>query len=536
MRILLTVALFLIVQAQAFAGVRKIDEPASPTHGQGNLAKCQEKKARGELERIALVVGNNKLLNFSIQNGLNDARLVGGSLEKMGFEVALSLDPTSQALRAALDDFKTRIDRLCSHDVVVFYYAGNGFEIGRMSYIATIDVEEPTKIDSEFETLRKWIRLSDVLDSIRNHPGPKVVLIDTCRTYELRDRGNAIGNPEFAPDLNIPKNILIAYSTEPYQYASDGPGQSNGPYAIALTKYLSDPRISIEDALRLVRADVDRASKGRQIPFMESGLREEVYFNPQKSSAPLQKPATIGRRIALVIGNAAYTSKSVDPLDTPINDATDVAAALRRIGFEVKELHDADQKQMRGAVTDFDDWIEAGERAEVAVIYYAGHGIARDVSPYLVPVDAQLKSHTVIDQETVPVLPLIGTVSKAGRLGLLIIDACRNNPFQKQLKQDALKRNVIIATGLPAIEPNEDNVLVAYSAKHGQQAWDGEPGARNSPFIQALLETIERPGIDIEMTFRMVRDGVKKRTQNDQQPYTYASLPGIPIYLVAPAR
>lgn len=306
---------------------------------------------------------------------------------------------------------------------------------------------------------------------------------------------------------------------------------------------------SIEEVLRGVRREVEEQTTGQQLPFMESGLLHTIVlkpFAPERRSRSIRDvrqsptpapnrvaPKSTERRLAIVIGNANYLHAG--PLPNAENDAADVGQALRRLGFDVTEMSDADQQKMRNALSAFDERVEK-EAPDWALVYYAGHGIARDESPYMVPVDAKLTSHTVIDQQAVAVMPILGTVSKARRVGVVILDACRENPFLEQMKVGARKRNIIMNKGLPAVEPADENVLVAYATKHGLVASDGEEGRRNSPYVESLLEVIERPGIELDMLFRLVRQSVRRRTNNEQLPYTYASLPPEPIYFAPPRQ
>ena len=504
--------------------------------------QCKAQAARGDISRVALVVGNNTTRAKKLLNGVSDARLIAETFQTLKFETVFVSELDSAKLRREIDNFKTRVSRLCPHDIVAFYYAGNGFELGRISYIATTNVSYPSVPESEMETLRPWVRVTEVLDAIRGHAGPKLVFIDTCRNYELSG-SRASQMPEFSGALDIPRNTLMAYAAEPGQYASDGPpGSSNGPYAIALAKALLTPDVALEEALRLVREEVDQATKGTSVPFMESGLRDRLVLTATSrsvsqtrgaaASRSVTSSASSNRRVALVFGNSKYVH--VKTLKNPANDAEDVAAALKRIGFEVKMILDATRQQMSDALTDFDESMSGDTKPDWALVYFAGHGIARDESPYMVSVDARLKSHTVIDQQTIKALPIFGMVAKAARLGLVILDACRENPFLQEVREDARKRSIVMGQGLPAVELADENVLVAYSTKHGQLADDGSVSDRNSPFVEVLLATIEEPGLDVEMLFRRVRDGVRRKTKNSQTPFTYASLPGVPVYLVDP--
>lgn len=228
-------------------------------------------------------------------------------------------------------------------------------------------------------------------------------------------------------------------------------------------------------------------------------------------------------RVALVIGNAAYAS--VSPLSNPVNDATDLAAALSRIGFDVTLATDLDINGMRTALRDFRD---KASGAEMAMVYYAGHGIEIDKQNYLIPVDANLKSDSDVMFDSIPLDFLTEAVSGATTLRMVLIDACRNNPFLGQIKSTG---RAIGQAGLSPFEPS-GGTLLAYAAKGGTVALDGN--GRNSPFMKGLLAHLEEPGLDVNLLFRKVRDSVLAETNNRQEPFTYGSLPGREIYLVPP--
>jgi uncharacterized caspase-like protein len=161
------------------------------------------------------------------------------------------------------------------------------------------------------------------------------------------------------------------------------------------------------------------------------------------------------------------------------------------------------------------------EKADWAVVYYAGHGIEVGGVNYLIPVDAALKVDKDVQDEAVPLDRVLSAIESAKRLRLVILDACRDNPFVTSMKRSIASRS--IGRGLAQIEP-DGGVLVAYAAKHGQVALDGD-GA-NSPFVDALVKRLETPGLDISLLFRQVRDDVLAATRRQQEPYVYGSLPG----------
>ncbi len=234
--------------------------------------------------------------------------------------------------------------------------------------------------------------------------------------------------------------------------------------------------------------------------------------------------AVAAERVALVIGNSSY--QHVSRLPNPVNDATDISNALKRLGFEVRIENDVTYGVLRRALRDFS---RQAARADFAVVYYAGHGMEVNKHNYVIPVDAELKSDLDIDYEAVPLDLVMNAVDGASVLKLVLLDSCRNNPFAASMKMSSGKR--AIGRGLARVEP-EVGTLVSFAAKEGTTADDGD--GRNSPYTTALLKHLEQPGLEIQFLFRKVRDSVMAATNRRQQPFTYGSLPGNEIYLKVP--
>jgi uncharacterized caspase-like protein len=232
-------------------------------------------------------------------------------------------------------------------------------------------------------------------------------------------------------------------------------------------------------------------------------------------------PALASGKVALVIGNSAY--RNVAYLPNPVHDAREIGNALERLGFTVTRVNDASYDQMRRAFLDFG---RRARDAEMALVFFAGHGIEVGGENWLIPIDAELKSDTDVEHEALGLKGVMLTVEQTSKLGLVILDACRNNPFAAKMKQSTRTRSV--ARGLVQVEPNA-NVLVAYAARDGTLAADGD--GRHSPFTIALLRHIETPGLEINFLFRNVRDDVMRATNRAQQPYVYGSLSRDAIFL-----
>ncbi|MET3239253.1 putative caspase-like protein [Bradyrhizobium diazoefficiens] len=235
-------------------------------------------------------------------------------------------------------------------------------------------------------------------------------------------------------------------------------------------------------------------------------------------------PAHADRRVALIIGNSAY--KSAPKLGNPVNDATLVGGMFKKAGFDSVDVRlDLSASEMRRMLREF-----AGRArdADMAVIYYAGHGIELDGNNYLIPTDATLETDGDVLDETIPVERALFAVEPAKQLRLIILDACRDNPFSKTMKRTLASR--AIGRGLAKVEPTSPNTMIAFAAKAGSTASDGD--SRNSPFATALVEHLPKPGLDLRKAFGFVRDDVLKATSYKQEPYVYGSLGGDDVPLV----
>lgn len=242
----------------------------------------------------------------------------------------------------------------------------------------------------------------------------------------------------------------------------------------------------------------------------------------------VSEPALAEKRVALVLGNSNY--QNVAPLANPVNDSSKIAATLKDAGFDVVDSRrDLAAAETRRALRDFAD---RARDADIAVVYYAGHGIEVDGANYLIPVDARLERDTDIYDEGLSLDRILIAIEPAKKLRLVILDACRDNPFSRTMKRTVASR--AIGQGLAKVEPTSPNVLIAYSAKAGSTAADGD--GQNSPFTAALSHHLTKPGLDVRRAFGFVRDEVLKTTNNRQEPFVYGSLGGEDVPLVPAPR
>jgi hypothetical protein len=244
--------------------------------------------------------------------------------------------------------------------------------------------------------------------------------------------------------------------------------------------------------------------RGKFLPF--KGINQAVTQNLPNTQQQQQQ-----RRIALVIGNANY---AVGKLKTPLNDATDMANALKELGFEVILLKDSSKRQMDDALDQFTTRINQGY---VGLFYYAGHGMEVEGENYLIPVNAHIKYKKDVEYESMPLGKILGRMEDAGnRINIVILDACRDNPFRKFWRSSS--------RGLTAPLQAASGTLIAFATAPGKVASDGT--GRNGLFTSYLLKYIKTPNMEVDLMLRKVRSDVAQNTNNYQVPWTSSSLIG----------
>ena len=227
-------------------------------------------------------------------------------------------------------------------------------------------------------------------------------------------------------------------------------------------------------------------------------------------------PAAADKRVALVIGNSAY--ENVPRLTNPSNDAADVAAKLKALGFEVVEGIDLGKRDMEKRIRAF---AEALSGADVGLFYYAGHGLQVDQRNFLAPIDAQLKSESDLDFEAVQLDLVLKNMVRNASTSIVFLDACRDNPLAANLAQ--VGRSLDVGRGLARVEAAA-SMMIVYATEPGKVALDGT--GRNSPFTGALLRHIDTEGASIGDVMIAVRNDVLSETSGKQRPFESASLTG----------
>ncbi len=241
----------------------------------------------------------------------------------------------------------------------------------------------------------------------------------------------------------------------------------------------------------------------------------------QDRNLTVTRPATNEQRIALVIGNGAYAQGA---LTNPVNDARDIAATLRNAGFEVLSGANQNRRQMRELIRQFGEKIRNGG---VGLFYFAGHGVQVNNTNYLIPVGAEITKETEVEDESISVNFVLAQMEDArNKLNIVILDACRNNPFARSFRSGS--RGLAVTRSAPT------GTLVAYATAADNVASDGD--GRNGLFTQELLTNLKTPGLTLESVFRRTRTTVRSKSNGQQVPYEYTSVEGEDFYFISPTN
>ena len=342
------------------------------------------------------------------------------------------------------------------------------------------------------------------------------------------------------------------YALSPYEIAAAGrgsyywgrPGEAATPVAggreggrpltICRTEHRSsaDGRTFVSHGLhsgRLVGSNCHIGYGGQE--FIKSDY-EVLYQSTTQAAAPSRPAAPVtaapaqtaissaefGHRVALVIGNGDY--RVANRLTNPTNDAGDMAAVLRRLGFDVVEGKNLDRRAMDDAIREFGRKLEG---ADLALFFYAGHGLQVGGKNYLVPIDAKLERAGDLLLDTVEVGTVLAQMEAEKRVNLVFLDACRDNPLSRSLARSLGTRSTSVGVGLAPIQ-SAIGTMITYATQPDNVALDGE--GRNSPFTTALLKHIATPGVNVGALMRRVRADVIAATRERQVPWDHSSLVG----------
>ena len=382
--------------------------------------------------------------------------------------------------------------------------------------------------------------LADINDAIRFDPALPSPLINRAVIWRAKgdneraiaDCSEAIRLAKAKAPVNImtpPGSVLIsAYSQRGLAHEARGDyDHARQDFKATLEGVASDAGSKANQATAKVRLSLlsDAAASPaapRTAPEPSSASEPKAATTPPSASPPA---ATAGRRVALVIGNGAYTH--VKALQNPANDARSIARSLRDIGFTVSEGIDLGRSAMQETTRDF---LREAARAQVAVVYYAGHGVQIDGRNYLIPVDVQLQPGANITDGMIDVDTIQAGLDDQVRTNILILDACRNNPMAQRVASATPARAIEAGSGLAAPATLGSGAtlgagtLIAYATAPGQVALDGE-GA-NSPFSAALSRHIGTAGLEVQQMLTRVCAEVVAATKSRQVPWSNSSLLG----------
>jgi len=276
--------------------------------------------------------------------------------------------------------------------------------------------------------------------------------------------------------------------------------------------------VSEKWAIETARAHLAAIDAGTPMPPVAQAPMLPVVgaFAPQ--SAASEQAGSGGRRVALIVGNGAY--QNAPSLPNPPNDAADMAQSLRNLGFDVVEGRDLDKRGMESKIREFGKKLDG---ADLALFFYAGHGLQVADKNYLVPIDAKLERPGDLGLDTITVDDVLAQMESEPRVNLIFLDACRDNPLSRSLARSLGARSTAVSQGLAPIE-SAVGTMIVYATQPKNVALDGE--GRNSPFTAALLKHIPTPGLEIGSLMKRVRADVYKATHERQLPWDHSSLIG----------
>ena len=276
-----------------------------------------------------------------------------------------------------------------------------------------------------------------------------------------------------------------------------------------------EAQIKEQQRLALEASEINRLrAEAEESKRKQAELEQQLRQAQQVTSIPTQTASAgaVGRRIALVVGNGNY---KIRPLKNSKNDADDVSRSLKATGFEVIDLRDATLPQMRTAVRQFGDRLVNND---VGLVYYSGHGVEVKGRNYFIPVNADIQREDEIADQGLDVSLILEKMSTAGKgVNILIVDACRDDPFGRSFRSSS--------RGLAQMDAPR-GTIIAYATSPGKVASDGDPRERNSPYTKHLVKAMQSPNKPIEQVFKEVRRAVQDETKNQQTPWENTSLSG----------
>ena len=367
--------------------------------------------------------------------------------------------------------------------------------------------------------------IADYTEAIRLDPKHAEAHVNRGQAYSLKREGTDRAIADFTEAIRLDPKLAHAYFSRGLAYeklADFARARSDYDTTLALSQERSE---WLQDRARARLAALAAfPSLPTAWPPVATASPPPATASPEKSNVttaitPIAPVMKSDRRIALVVGN--FTYENATTLRNPERDANLVADVLKRTGFETVTLLTNLRKD--ALVSALRDFAARAETADWAVVYYAGHGMEVGGINYLIPTDAKIAADRDIGFEAVPLAQVLNAAERAKKLRLVILDACRDNPFANQMKRTLTVASRSVSRGLAAVEP-EAGTLVVFAAKDGETALDGD--GTNSPFASAFVKNLPTPGLEVRRLFDFVRDDVMEATGRKQKPFSYGSISG----------
>jgi hypothetical protein len=377
------------------------------------------------------------------------------------------------------------------------------FAVGNIKIGETKEVKIPVHIGTSLENVQISFELiAREANNYDSEPATKVVLVKAA------DASVAINwyYPEMTEikvndaQVNLKACIISSINVDNVElYVNNKPFHIDRGFKLSKTDKCDNyfqQNIMLERGSNLIQLKANNKLKK-----VDSEIRNIIY-----------EDVSFEYRSALVIGNANYEDA---PLKNPVNDAKAMANTLRELNFDVIEITDGDLSTIRKGIRDFYALLE--EHKGVALFYYAGHGVQSKGENYIIPIKHDIKEEFEIPDRAIRVNSVLEAMeSTKTRMNIVILDACRNNPFMRSFRSGN--------RGLAQINSDGTGSLIAYATAPGSVASDGE--GENGLYTQELLKAIKTPGLEIGMVFRNVLTNVKKLSNGHQLPWTNASIEG----------
>jgi uncharacterized caspase-like protein len=456
-------------------------------------------------DRVALIIGNDEYAGQRSGTASADAQDIAKSLQDIGFSVALHQNASRIEMIEALRQFAQAAK---GANAAVFYFAGRSVRWGGKSFMLPANTPLARRPDAPY------LGVDSAFTADMEGARFKFVLFDLPLEHPVEGQAPQVGE-RWGGD---PLNGWFYASVSSVSGANQQPAQRNSIFAKNLLEALKLRDVPAELMFNYVRQGVERDSGWKIKLNVSSTLNGPFTFNPSGSTSPslaavpiAPSPAgTRENRVALVIGNSKYESS---PLLNPVNDASDMAKALQAAGFKVSMVKDGTTRQMRQAIRQFGNDLR---RADAGLFYFAGHGVQVRGNNFLVPVGEELASEADVEDFGIDASYVLRTMEESQvKVSIMILDACRDNPYTRVSRSSARGLAQMIAAS---------GTLIAFATAPGSTAADGN--GRNGLYTAHLLQSMKEGDGDVLKIFQRTRAAVMKSSSGRQVPWESTSLVG----------